>query len=302
MQLDNIQIKLLKDLANIDHLPSTAHMLRENGAVIALTNSEDVSIVDVDRGKKVIIKEGAKTICHVPVLVTQDNFIDKTYIEFDVGANAVVEIVAGCGIHNRGRSVSQHNAIHVFNVGANAKVKYVERHLGDGTGVKNLSPKTNIFLSENSTFEMETSQIGGVDYATRETNAFLNSNATLKCTEHILTTQKQDCTSVYLVELNGDNAKAQITSKNVAKGTSSQVFKSTINGNNRCFAHVECDGILLDKAKISSIPAVNAYCAEAELVHEASIGKIANEELIKLQTLGLTHSEAEEIIIKSYLK
>ena len=75
-----------------------------------------------------------------------------------------------------------------------------------------------------------------------------------------------------------------------------------MTGYNKCYWHVECDAILKDNGIVKAIPEILAKNIDANLVHEASIGKIAGEQLIKLMSLGLNEKEAEEVIIKGFLK
>ncbi|MBQ7579243.1 MAG: SufD family Fe-S cluster assembly protein, partial [Clostridia bacterium] len=223
--------------------------------------------------------------------------------DFFVGEDCDVLIVAGCGIHNDGNVKSEHNGIHTFHVGKNAKVKYIEKHLGIGNGAeKILNPQTNVILEKNSTLEMETVQLGGVSSSIRKTSATLFDNSHLVINEKIKTTEKQTAITDFEVKLLGKKSSAKIVSRSVASDNSYQEFNSNLIGENECFGHVECDGLLAGDARIKSIPKIDAKNVNANLVHEAQIGKIAGDQLIKLTTLGLTKAEAEKLIISAYLK
>jgi len=239
---------------------------------------------------------------HIPVIVTESDFKDLVYNDFYIGDNCDILIVAGCGIHNPDKEASEHNGIHSFHIGKNSKVRYVEKHLGVGeSGSKILNPITNVEMDENSYMEMETAQLGGVTSSDRDTNAILQNNAKLVIKEKILTTDTQTTKTKFNVTLNGENSSTEVISRSVAKGNSYQEFKSTVIGENKSFGHVECDAILMDQAKIVSTPEIVANSIDATLVHEAAIGKIAGEQLIKLMTLGLSENEAEDMIIKGFL-
>jgi Fe-S cluster assembly scaffold protein SufB len=239
---------------------------------------------------------------HMPVVISKTGIQDLVYNDFYVGDGADVLIVAGCGIHNPGEEVSEHNGIHTFHLGKNSKVKYVEKHIGSGEqGGKILNPVTNIFMEDGSQLEMDTIQLGGVTRSQRDTNATLNNDTKLVIKEKILTSENQSADTHFNVELNGENSSVDVISRSVARDTSSQTFYSKIVGNNKCFGHVECDAILMDKSSVVATPAIVAKSVDASLVHEAAIGKIAGEQLIKLKTLGLNDKEAEDMIIKGFL-
>ena len=226
------------------------------------------------------------------------------YNDFHVGENCDVTIVAGCGIHNGGSAESEHSGIHAFYVGKNAKVKYIEKHFaqGDGSGKRTMNPTTLVHLGEGAYMEMETAQLGGVDSTIRTTNAELADGASLVIHEKILTHGSQRAETHFNVNLNGAGCGTHVVSRSVAKENSSQLFVSHVNGNNRCNGHTECDAIIMDEGKVSAVPEISANHPEASLIHEAAIGKIAGEQLIKLMTLGLTEKEAEEQIISGFLK
>ena len=304
MELTEIQQSLLKDLTDLHALPQGAFSLRVNGET-ALTNStSEIEIIPHKnkKGFKVVVKAGTKgKSLHIPVLIDQTT-TEEVCNDFEIGDDCEILIVAGCGIHSSSNKSSQHNGVHSFKVGKNCVVRYVERHLGLGEkGEKILSPTTNITLGKNSTFEIETTQIGGVTSSNRITNAEVLENAKLVVKEKVLTDAADTANTNFVVNLNGKNSRSEIVSRSVAKGKSLQHFESTLIGNNVCFGRVECDGIVLGNAKVSSLPKIVANCAEAELFHEAQIGKIAGSQLLKLMTLGLSKEEAENKIIAGYL-
>lgn len=307
MELDKIQKNLLKQVADIENIPLGAFNIRINGHVHSRNNSANIEIIPkTDKsGIDIIIKSSASNErVDIPVLITKTGLKDLVYNDFFVEDNADVTIVAGCGIHNEGSLLSQHNGIHSFHIGKNAKVKYIEKHYGEGKeGSKRvLNPTTLIEMKENSYLEMDTSQIKGVDDTYRTTNAILQSKATLVINEKIMTNKKQNATTDFNVELNGEDCGTHIVSRAVAKDDSTQTFISCINGNGSCTGHTECDAIIIDNAKVSAIPKINAFDSNARLIHEATIGKIAGEQLIKLMSLGLSEQEAEEQIINGFLK
>ena len=304
--MNNIDKELLKQVADLHKTPQGSYSIRKNGESVAINSTSEIEIVKKQNknGIDIKVKSGVKNkSMHLPVIVTESGVNDVVYNDFYVGDDSDVLIVAGCGIHNSGSETSSHNGIHTFHIGKNAKVKYVEKHLGvgDGVGGKILNPTTNIFMEEGSSLVMETLQLGGVTYSNRITNAKLKEKATLTIKENILTTDTQIAYTKFKVNLVGENSSVNVISRSVAKGLSKQKFVSKIIGNQTCFGHVECDGIILDKAQIISVPEIEARDVNASLVHEAAIGKIAGEQLTKLMTLGLTETEAEDLIIKGYL-
>ena len=303
MKLDKISENLLNQIANLHEIPNGAMSIRKNGKS-EIRSSKNIEILPKKdaSGIDVIVHSSCKNeSCHIPVIVTENGLFDLTYNDFYIEDGAEVLIVAGCGVHSNDES--GHDGIHTFHVGKNAKVKYVENHLATGKGDnKILNPTTVLNIGENSLFEMNTTQIGGVNYSNRKTKANLKAGAVLSVNEKILTERFDVAKTDFVVNLNGENSKCTIKSKSVAKEESEQVFKSTIVGKNLCFGHVECDGILLDNAKIDSVPRVSAKHNMASLSHEASIGKIATEQIIKLMTLGLTEKQAEQKIIEGFLK
>lgn len=302
--MDKIAKDLLLQIADLHEIPSGAFSFRENGKSVIINSTENIEIVKkTDKaGIDIYIKPNTKNqSLHIPVIITQGGINDLVYNDFHIADNCDILIVAGCGIHNEDKGASQHDGIHSFVIGKNSKVKYVERHLGVGNNQKILNPTTFVDMGENSVFEMETTQIGGVDFASRKTFAKLYKNAKLLAKEKILTTDKQIAKTAFEVELLGENSTVEVVSRVVAKDSSYQEFSSNILGKNACFGRVECDGIILDNAKIKSNPSVFAENVNASLTHEAQIGKIAGDQLIKLMSLGLSKIDAENAIIAGYL-
>lgn len=305
--MDNIEKNLLKEIANIEKTPIGAYNIRKNGKGVERNTTENIDIVTKKdkSGIDIYIKEGTKNeSVHIPVIITESGLTDVVYNDFYVGKNADVVIVAGCGIHNSSCETSEHDGIHSFYLEEGAKVKYIEKHYGEGegTGKRILNPITNINLKSGATLEMETVQIKGVDSTVRETEAVLYDNTNLVITEKILTHDDQFAQTSFDVELCGENASTHVTSRSIAQDNSSQTFMSKIYGNTKCFAHVECDAIIMNNASVQAIPEITANCVDANLIHEAAIGKIAGEQVTKLMTLGLTEKEAEEEIINGFLK
>ncbi len=303
--MNNIERDLLLAVSDLHSIPSGAYNIRENGKAIDKHSTENIEIVPKPEGKgiDIYVKDGTKNeSLHIPVIITKAGIKELVYNDFHIGKNCDVLIVAGCGIHNDGSADSEHNGIHTFYVGGNSKVKYVEKHLGVGQKAgKILNPVTNVYLDAGSELIMETTQLGGVTSSVRSTNAKLDDRAKLLIKEKILTTDSQIAETNFNVELVGLDSSVDVISRSVAKGESRQKFYSKVIGQNRCFGHVECDAILMDKSVIQSTPEILAECTEATLVHEAAIGKIAGEQLIKLMTMGLTEKEAEDMIIKGFL-
>lgn len=298
---------MLGKIADMTEIPSVgAYNIRKNGQGIERRSTENIEIIPKkDKpGIDIMIKPGTKAEkVHIPVIITKEGVNDMVYNDFYVGEGADVEIVAGCGIHNSGCETSEHDGIHRFFIGKNARVRYVEKHYGEGegTGKRILNPTTQVFMEENSYCEMETVQIKGVDSTVRETDASLSAGAKLVILEKLMTHGNQKAESNMTVNLNGKDASAQIISRSVAKDASEQVFKPTAVGNADCKAHVQCDSIIMDAAKISSVPAITANNADAQIVHEAAIGRINNDQLLKLMTFGMDEQEAENVIIEGFL-
>ena len=305
--MDNIQRQLLEQISDLHEIPSGAYNIRANGTLDSRNTTEHIDIVtktDVP-GIDIIIKPGTKNeSVHIPVVLTQSGLEDMVYNDFYVGEDADVTIVAGCGIHNGGDKKSEHDGIHRFFLEKNARVKYIEKHYGtgDGSGERVLNPTTEVTLGEGSTMEMDTLQIKGVDSTVRTTRAKLAAGSTLVIHEKIMTHGKQTAKTDFTVDMDGEDSHASVVSRSVARDSSHQVFLSKINGNNRCTGHTECDAIIMDHGSVSAIPELTANHIDASLIHEAAIGKIAGEQLIKLMTLGLTEHEAEEQIISGFLK
>lgn len=305
--MDKIEKDLLKTIADIEQVPMGAYNIRENGKGVARNTTVNIDIVTKTdkQGIDIIVKPNTKNeSVHIPVILTQGGFNDVVYNDFYIGENADVVIVAGCGIHNSSCETSQHDGIHTFHLSKGSKVKYIEKHYGEGsgTGDRILNPQTVVNLDEGSYMEMETVQIEGVSSTVRETNANLSKNTTLVISERIMTSGEQTAKTIFNVSLNGKDSSVHVASRSIAKNNSKQEFISNVLGNEKCFGHVECDAIIMDKAKVISTPKIVANHIEASLVHEAAIGKIAGEQLIKLMTLGLTEKEAEEQIISGFLK
>ncbi|MBQ7452864.1 MAG: SufD family Fe-S cluster assembly protein [Clostridia bacterium] len=306
MNLDKIDKELLKEVALFHSIPEGAVNIRKNGEGVYRTSSAEIEITPKKEksGIDIFVKPGIKNkSVHIPVIISKGGINDLVYNDFYIGEGADCLIVAGCGIHNDTALSSQHNGIHTFHIGKNAKVKYVERHLGVGNGAeKILNPTTEILMESGSSFEMETIQLGGVSSAIRKTTATLQDNAKLVIKEKIKTDENQTAKTDFTVHLKGKNSSAKLLSRSVASGKSYQEFRSNLIGENECFGHVECDGLLTENARIASLPQIDAKNSNAQLVHEAQIGKIAGEQLTKLTTLGLTPKEAEHFIIKAYVK
>lgn len=305
--LDKIQLQLLKEVADLDQLPAGAVNIRVNGkaairnstANIEITSKEDGSGIDIR------IRPGTrKESVHIPVVLSQTGLKETVYNDFYIGDDCDLVIVAGCGIDNCGGLNSEHDGIHRFQVGRNCRVKYIEKHFGSGsgTGKRILNPGTVVKLGENSVMQMEMTQIRGVDHTVRDTKAELAAGASLIVRERLLTHQDQTAESSYQISLNGPGSNADLVSRGVARDHSVQTLNLGISGNARCSGHTECDSIILDQARILAVPSLEANDPDASLVHEAAIGRIAGEQIIKLMTLGLTETEAEEEIIRGFLR
>lgn len=306
-QIDQIQMHLLNEVAGLHQVPEGAYNIRANGQLAGRVNSANIEIVSKEDGTgiDIHIKPGTKNeSVHIPVVLSKSGLNEMVYNDFYIGEDADVTIIAGCGIHNDGDQDSEHDGIHRFFLGKNSKIKYVEKHYGegDGKGKRILNPGTEVTMEENSFMEMEMVQIKGVDSTKRSTKADLAAGAKLVVRERLLTHGTQDAVSGFVINLNGDDSSANVISRSVAKGDSTQLFLAEINGNARCAGHSECDAIIMGNAKISAIPKITANNTDAALIHEAAIGKIAGEQLIKLMTLGLTEAEAEAQIVDGFLK
>lgn len=305
--MDEIQKELLLQVADLHEVPQGAYNLRVNGQGAGRNVTEHIDIITkTDKpGIDIIIKPGTKNeSVHIPVVLSQSGLEESVYNDFFIGEDADVTIVAGCGIHNGGDKKSEHDGIHTFFVGKNAKVRYVEKHYGEGegTGERVLNPQTIIHIDEGGRLEMDTVQIKGVDSTVRTTRADLKAGATLVIREKIMTHGSQYAKTDFVVELNGEGCGADVVSRSVARDESKQEFLSSIRGNAACNGHTECDAILMDHGSVTAVPMLTANHLEASLIHEAAIGKIAGEQIVKLMTLGLTEEEAEAQIINGFLR
>ena len=305
--LDAVQKRLFQEVADLHNIPEGAYNPRANGesvgrnttANIDITSKTDVSGIDIR------IKDGTKNeSVHIPVVLSQSGLKENVYNDFYIGENCDVLIVAGCGIDNCGSQDSEHDGIHRFYIGKNSRIKYVDKHYGsgDGSGKRILNPATEVYMEEGSTIEMEMVQIKGVDSTDRTTIAELKGDAKLIVRERLMTHGKQYAGSIYKVSLLGDGSSADVVSRSVARDDSYQKLDLCIIGDAACSGHTECDSIIMDNGRILAVPSLEANNIDAALVHEAAIGKIAGEQLIKLMTLGLTEAEAEEQIINGFLK
>lgn len=305
--MNSTELQLLQIIADMGDSTDGAFNIRANGQLAnrKVTENIDIKTKTDNPGIDIIIKPGTVgEDVHIPVIISETGLTDLVYNDFYVGENSDVTIVAGCGIHNCGEKESRHDGIHTFYVGKNAKVKYIEKHYGegDGNGENVMNPTTIVNIEDGGYMEMETAQIRGIDSTKRVTRATLASSATLVIHEKIMTHGSQIAETDFSVDLNGEDSGANVISRSVAKGNSRQKFVSMINGNNRCSGHTECDAIIMENGKVSALPELTANHIDASLIHEAAIGKIAGDQLIKLMTLGLTEQEAEEQIINGFLK
>lgn len=305
--MEQVDKSLLKEISDIDGEIKGAYNIRKNGKGIERKVTDNVNIVTkTDKpGIDIFVKENTKfEFIHIPVIITESGLNDVVYNDFYIGKNANVVIIAGCGIHNDHHKDSQHDGIHRFFLEEGAKVKYIEKHYGEGSGdgKRILNPVTEVHLKKGANMEMETVQIKGVDSTVRRTTGVLEDDTNLLISEKIMTHGTQTAKTIFTVELNGENSSTKVTSRSVATEKSVQQFESHVTGNTKCFGHVECDAIIKDEAKVIAIPSIIANNVEANLVHEATIGKIAGEQLIKLMTLGLDEKQAEQEIINGFLK
>lgn len=307
LNIDAIGQIILAEVADLHDVPAGAYNFRVNSQMAGRHTTANIDIISKENvsGIDIFIKPNTKNeSLHIPVVVSESGIKETVYNDFFVGDNCDVVIVAGCGIDNCGEHDAQHDGVHRFYVGKNSKVKYVEKHYGsgDGNGKRILNPQTEVYMEEGSTMEMEMEQIKGVDSTERMTIAELKADAKLVIKERLMTHGNQTAVSGYKVSLNGENSTADVVSRSVARDTSSQTFNACISGNAPCSGHTECDSIIMDSGKILAIPSLEANDVDAMLVHEAAIGKIAGDQLIKLMTLGLTEAEAEEQIINGFLR
>lgn len=306
-KMDAVQLQLLKEVADLHDVPEGAYNLRANGKSVGRNTTANIDITTKTEGSgiDIHIKDGTKNeSVHIPVVLSESGLKETVYNDFFVGENCDVLIVAGCGIDNCGTQDSEHDGIHRFFIGKNSRIRYVEKHYGsgDGSGKRILDPVTEVHMEEGSTMEMEMVQIKGVDSTHRSTIAELKADAKLIIRERLMTHGQQEAASVYKVTLDGDGSSADVVSRSVARDSSYQKLDLCIIGNGACSGHTECDSIIMDNGRILAVPSLEANNIDAALVHEAAIGKIAGEQLIKLMTLGLTEAEAEEQIINGFLK
>lgn len=304
--MDAIEKRLLHEVADLDALPVGAYNIRENGKLGGRSTTANIDIVTKSDkpGIDIIIKPGTVgESVHIPVILSQSGLHDMVYNDFYIGENCDVVIIAGCGIHNGGCGTSQHDGIHTFYVARGAHVKYVEKHYGEGSGSgkRLMNPTTVVHIAEGGFMEMETTQISGIDDTLRRTTADLAADAKLVIREKIMTTGVQNAKTDFSVDMNGAGCSADVVSRSVAKDESRQEFVSLINGNAACTGHTECDAIIMDNGRVLASPQLAANNIDASLIHEAAIGKIAGEQLIKLMTLGLSEKEAEEQIVAGFL-
>ncbi|MBO4584117.1 MAG: SufD family Fe-S cluster assembly protein [Clostridia bacterium] len=307
LKLDEIQKRLISEVADLHSVPEGAYNFRANGELAGRNSTANIEIVSKPDGSgiDIHIKPGTKhESVHIPVVLSNTGYKETVYNDFFIGEDSDVLIVAGCGIDNCGAGDSQHDGVHRFFVGRGAKAKYVEKHYGsgDGSGKRILNPVTEVYMEPESVMEMEMEQIKGVDSTVRTTVAELKEGAKLTVRERLMTHGSQDAVSEYNVTLKGENSAADVVSRSVARDDSSQTFNARITGAAPCSGHTECDAIIMDNARVLAVPSLDAQNVDAALVHEAAIGKIAGEQLMKLMSLGLTAAEAEEQIINGFLK
>ena len=306
MKESEIDLGLLNKIAGLTGKPSGAYNIRKDCGCDGRQSTENIQITGKEdkAGIDIRIKDGTVgESCHIPVIITKPGIEEMVYNDFYIGENCDVSIVAGCGIHNCGAADSRHDGVHTFYVGKNSRVHYSEKHYGegDGKGGKIMNPKTVAYLEEGASIQMDTVQIRGIDSTERYTKIVCGKGAEAVVTERLLTHGSQSAVSEMLIELNGEDAKCRVISRSVAQDSSSQLFKPCVVGNAKSFGHVQCDSIIMGDAKIRSVPEIAANCTDAQLIHEAAIGRIAGDQLLKLQTLGLTEEAAEDCILKGFL-
>ena len=307
--IDLFKTDLLHQVADLDALPVGAYSIRANGKSAMLNSTAHIHITPkADKpGIDIHVENGTKNeSMHIPVIISDTGLKDCVYNDFFIGNDCDITIIAGCGIHNCGDQTSAHDGIHAFYIGENSTVRYVEKHYGEqesGTNGKQvMNPTTIINLGKGSSMDMETTQIAGIDDTIRTTSAVLADGASLVVHEKIMPTGEQKAVTDFVADLNGTDCSCNIISRSVAKDTSHQNFTSRLNGNAPCAGHTECDAIIMDHASVLASPQLTANHVDASLIHEAAIGKIAGEQLIKLMSLGLTEKEAEEQIVNGFLK
>lgn len=305
--MNNTVKDILRTVSGIEDTPQGAYNIRVNGESVGRVSTSAIRITVKENGLGIDIHVDPGTVgetVHIPVVVDASGFSDQVYNDFFIGEGSDVSIVAGCGIHNTGHHLSQHDGIHTFYIGKRAKVRYTEKHYGSGggDGERVLNPVTKIYLDEGARMEMETVQIEGVDDTVRVTSGILQDGASLVVKEKLMTNGKQTAKTTFSIAMEGKDSSVSLSSRSVAKGESAQVFYSVINGNNACAGHSECDAIIMDTGSVKAVPEISANHVDASLIHEAAIGKIAGEQIIKLMTLGLTREEAEAEIINGFLR
>lgn len=303
----DIRLGLLEKIADLHDVPAGAYNIRENGESAGRRNTDEITIeTKTDRpGINIIVKSGTKNrSVHIPVIITKTGLTEMVYNDFIIGDDCDVLIVAGCGIHNTGDETSAHDGVHTFEIGKNSHVRYIEKHYGEGngSGERIMNPEMTAHLSSGASMDIESVQIGGIDSTNRKTVITAEEGCEVQISERIMSDGHQNVVSDTEVILNGKDSKARINSRSVAKGSSTQLFYPKLTGNADCFGHVQCDSIIMDEARIRSIPEICANSVDARLVHEAAIGKIAGDQILKLMTLGLTAEEAEEKILNGLLK
>ena len=305
--ITEVDAALLEKIADLTGKPVGAFNIRKDSGCEARQSTEHIKITPKTDGKQGIdirILDGTKgEQCHIPVIISKTGLTEMVYNDFYIGEDCDVDIVAGCGIHNSGCDESRHDGVHTFYIGRNSHVHYSEKHYGEGegTGANVMNPQTIVYLEEGATIQMDTVQIRGIDSTKRYTKFVCGKDTEAVVTERLLTHGSQVAESDMEIELNGENSRGRVISRSVAQDESKQVFRPIVIGNNQCFGHVQCDSIIMGNAKIESVPAITANSTEAQLIHEAAIGKIAGDQLLKLQTLGLTPEEAEDRILKGFL-
>lgn len=306
-KLSAIELNMLKQIADLHKVPEGAYNIRGNGDSMGRNSTEHIEIVNKQDkpGIDIIIKPGTKNeSVHIPVIITKTGYTETVYNDFYVGEDCDVLIIAGCGIHNSGCDVAKHDGIHTFHIGKNSRVKYVEKHYGqgEGTGEKIMNPRTEVYLEEGAYIEMDTTQIRGVDSTERYTRIDAAAGAEMLILEKLMTHDRQHAVSDMEINLNGEGSRARVISRSVARDDSGQMFRPCVKGRAPCFGHVQCDTIIMDNAHVGSVPAIEAEHVDAQLVHEAAIGRIAGDQMLKLMTLGLSEEEAEERILSGFLK
>ena len=305
--ITEIDQALLEKIADLTGKPVGAFNIRKDSGCEARQSTEHIEITPKTDGKEGIdirIKDGTRgETCHIPVIISKTGVTEMVYNDFYIGENCDVDIIAGCGIHNSGCNESRHDGVHTFHIGKNSRVHYAEKHYGegDGEGKNIMNPQTIVYLDEGASIQMETVQIRGIDSTRRYTKLVCGKDAEAVITERLLTHGHQHAESDMVIELNGEDSRGRVISRSVAQDESKQVFRPVVIGNDRCFGHVQCDSIIMGSARIESVPAITANSTEAQLIHEAAIGKIAGDQLLKLQSLGLTEEEAEDTILKGFL-